>query len=89
MDVSTAVQDVSRYMVDASIDASEYGNVMDQLTAASQASGIAMDRLTENLAKYGAPIRALGFTTQESIAIFSQWEKAGVNTETAFSGMKK
>ncbi|WP_373124886.1 phage tail tape measure protein [Blautia producta] len=89
MDVSTAVQDVSRYMGDASIDASEYGNVMDQLTAASQASGIAMDRLTENLAKYGAPMRALGFTTQESIAIFSQWEKAGVNTETAFSGMKK
>lgn len=89
MDVSTAVQDVSRYMGDASIDASEYGNVMDRLTAASQASGIAMDRLTENLAKYGAPMRALGFTTQESIAIFSQWEKAGVNTETAFSGMKK
>lgn len=89
MDVSKAVQDVSRYMGDASIDASEYGTVMDQLTAASQASGIAMDRLTENLAKYGAPMRALGFTTQESIAIFSQWEKAGVNTETAFAGMKK
>ena len=34
-------------------------------------------------------MRALGFETQESIAMFSQWEKAGVNTEIAFSGMKK
>jgi phage-related minor tail protein len=34
-------------------------------------------------------MRALGLTTDESIAIFAGWEKAGVNTEIAFSGMKK
>lgn len=88
-DISTAIQNVSRYMGDASIAASEYGMVLDSLTAASQSSGISIDRLSENLTKYGAPMRALGFTTQESIAIFAQWEKAGVNTEIAFSGMKK
>lgn len=89
IDVSTAIQDVSRYMGDAGIEASEYSVVLDALTAASQSSGLSIDRLAENLTKYGAPMRALGFTTQESIAIFAQWEKAGVNTETAFSGMKK
>lgn len=88
-DVSSAIQLVSRAMGDASIDSSEYESVLDALTAASQASGISIDKLTENLTKYGAPMRALGFDTQESIAIFAQWEKAGVNTEIAFSGMKK
>lgn len=88
-DVSSAIQNVSRYMGDAGIKSSEYSSVLDSLTAASQGSGIAIDNLTEMLTKYGAPMRALGFETQESIAMFAQWEKAGVNTEIAFSGMKK
>ena len=33
-------------------------------------------------------MRALGMEAKDSIAIFSGWEKAGVNTEIAFSGMK-
>ncbi|MGN0301594.1 MAG: phage tail tape measure protein, partial [Anaerotardibacter sp.] len=88
-DAVKAVQDVSRYMGDAGIASSEYGSVLDQLAVAAQASGIQVDKLAESCTKYGAPMRALGFDTKESIAIFASWEKAGVNTETAFSGMKK
>lgn len=88
-DAVTAVQLVSRAMGDAGIDASEYGEVLDSLALASQASGIEVDKLAGLLTSYGAPMRALGFDTQSAIAIFSQWELAGVNTETAFSGMKK
>lgn len=88
-DVATSVQLVSRAMGDAGIPAEQYKGVLDQLTKASQTSGISIETLTENLTKYGAPMRALGFDTQESIAIFAGWEKAGVNTEIAFSGMKK
>lgn len=88
-DITTSVQLVSRAMGDAGIDANEYSTVLDALTVASQASGISIDSLTGNITKYGAPMRALGYTTQESIAIFASWEKAGVNTEIAFSGMKK
>ena len=87
-DAVTAVQLVSRAMGDAGIDAGDYSAVLDDLAVAAQASGISVDKLTEYLTKYGAPMRALGFDTKESIAIFSQWEKAGVNTEIAFSGMK-
>ena len=88
-DVSTAIANVSRYMGDAGIESSKYSEVLDQLTAASQASGLGVDKLSESLTKYGAPMRALGFDTEESIAIFAGWEKAGVNTEIAFSGMKQ
>lgn len=88
-DATEAVRLVSRAMGDASIESNKYGELLDQLAVAAQKSGISVDSLTENIAKYGAPMRALGFDTKESIALFSQWEKAGVNTQIAFSGMKK
>lgn len=88
-DATQAVRLVARAMGDAGIDADNYSELLDQLAIAAQASGISVDTLTENLTKYGAPMRALGFDTAESIALFSSWEKAGVNTEIAFSGMKK
>lgn len=88
-DATNAVKLVSRAMEGAGIDSSDYSAVLDQLAVAAQASGISVDKLTENLTKYGAPMRALGFDTQESVAIFAQWEKAGINTETAFAGMQK
>ena len=88
-DATKAVQLVSRAMGDAGINSEEYAEVLDNLALAAQASGISVDKLTENLTKYGAPMRALGFDMKESIALFSSWEKAGVNTEIAFSGMKK
>lgn len=89
MDVNTSVQLVTRAMGDAGIKAEDYAQLLDMLTVAGQKSGISIDSLTTNLAKYGAPLRALGISTQEAIAMFAGWEKAGVNTEIAFSGMKK
>lgn len=88
-DVSSAIALVSRAMGDAGIESSEYASVLDALTSASQASGLSVDKLAESITKYGAPMRALGFEMEDSIALFAQWEKAGVNTEIAFSGMKK
>src|SRR5665648_70615 len=88
MDVNSSIQLVSRAMGDAGIESSEYGSVLDMLTVAAQKSGIGMEELTASLTKYGAPMRALGIDTETSIAMFAGWEKAGVNTEIAFSGMK-
>lgn len=88
-DVNQSIQLVSRAMGDAGIASDQAGNVMDWLTVTAQKSGISIEKLTENVTKYGAPMRQLGFETKESIAIFGAWEKAGVNTEIAFSGMKK
>lgn len=89
VDVNTAVQKVARMMGDASIPAEQYNEVLDALTVASQKSGISIDVLAESMTKYGAPMRALGYDTKESMALFASWEKAGVTTEIAFSGMKK
>ena len=88
-DVADSVRLVSRAMEDGGIETGKYSEVLDLLTKAAQASGVEVDNLAESVAKYGAPMRALGFDTKESIALFAQWEKTGVNTEIAFSGMKK
>lgn len=89
IDSVDAVRLVSRAMGDAGIKSNNYKKVLDLLTTAAQASGIEVGSLAEMLAKYGAPMRALGFGTKNSIALFSAWEKAGVNTQIAFSGLKK
>ena len=88
-DATEAVRLVSRAMGDAGIENEKYGELLDQLTVASQSSGVELSKLTDSIAKYGAPMRALGFDTNETIAMFAKWEKTGVNTEIAFSGMKK
>lgn len=87
-DATEAVRLVSRAMENAGIDAGEYQDVLDKLTTAGQVSGISVSKLTESLTKNGATMRALGFDTDESIAILSKFEKEGVNTETALTGMK-
>ncbi|HHO6672903.1 TPA: phage tail tape measure protein [Staphylococcus aureus] len=84
-----AVQLITRAMGDAGIEASEYQSVLDMVAKAAQASGISVDTLADSITKYGAPMRAMGFEMKESIALFSRWEKSGVNTEIAFSGLKK
>jgi TP901 family phage tail tape measure protein len=89
VDTHDAIEKVSRAMGDAGIESKDYSSVLDMLTVASKESGIGVINLSENLAKYGAPMRALGIDTKNSIALFAGWEKAGVNTEIAFSGMKK
>lgn len=88
-DVNNSVQLVTRAMGDAGISSNNYKEILDMLTVAGQKSGISIESLTTNLAKYGAPMRALGIDTKNAIAMFAGWEKAGVNTEIAFSGMKK
>lgn len=89
MDATEAVQLASRAMGDAGVPAEDYAGVLDMVAKASQVSGISQSSLFENMTKYGAPMRALGFEMEESMALFSGWEKAGVTTEIAFSGMKK
>lgn len=88
IDVSESVQLVSRAMENANIPAEQYGDMLDTLTVASQKSGINMSTLTEDVTKYGAQLRALGIDTKTSIAMFSEFEKNGTNTENVLVGLK-
>lgn len=88
-DVSTSIETVAKAMNDANIPTSELNSVLDELTSASQASGLTVDALAETLSQNGAQMRALGFNTQETIALLATMEKNGVNSSVVLTGMKK
>lgn len=88
-DVSTSIENVAKAMNDANIPTSELNSVLDELTSASQASGLTVDTLAEALSQNGVQMRALGFNTQETIALLATMEKNGVNSSVVLTGMKK
>ena len=45
-------------MGDAGVSANDYSKVLDSMARASQVSGISIDKLAENVTKYGAPMRS-------------------------------
>lgn len=89
VDASSAVTSVSRAMEKAGMDSSQLSIFMDKLVTASQKSGVEVSRLTDSLTKYSAPMKELGFSTDETIALFSKFEASGVNVEQAFNGLQK
>ena len=88
-DATEAVRLVSRAMENAGMDTKDYSKLLDTLAKAGQTTGVSASTLAEAITKMGAPMRQLGFSTEESIAMFAQFEKEGVNTETVLAGLKK
>lgn len=89
VDAVAAVQGISKALAGAGMPAEDYAQLLDKVAAAAQASGISADTLTDGLSKYGAQMRAVGYNTDDTIALLSQFEKSGINTETALTGLRK
>jgi phage-related minor tail protein len=79
---------VTRVMGDWGVQAEDSGQLMDQLFGASQAFGIQVDTLAQKVVQFGAPLRQMGFSLEESIALFGKWEKEGVNSELVLGSLR-
>ena len=89
MDATESVKAVSRALNDAGIPLGEYDSLLDQLAKAGQSAGIDVATLADSLSKNGSIMRSMGFDTQETIALLSQFELSGADTSTMLTGMKK
>lgn len=88
-DVADNVDKMTRVFGDWQVSTDKQADTLDKLYRASQASGIGLDDLSGSLVQFGAPLRNLGFSLDESTALLATWNKAGVNTDTVIAGLKK
>jgi len=88
-DATKATQDVASMMRNVGIPTEELTGTLDKLTKAGQAAGIDVSSLTNNITKYNAVMKEMGFTTDEQIALMAQFEISGADTATILNAMKK
>lgn len=79
---------ISRVMGDWGVEMGDSAALMDTLFGAGQAFGIGIEDISGKVVQFGAPLREMGFSLDESIALFGKWEKEGVNTELAIGSLR-
>jgi phage-related minor tail protein len=87
-DAVANVAAATRLFGDWSIATEDQSGALDKLFRTSQATGIGVTNLMETVVAFGSPMRLLGLSFEESIALLGKWEKEGVNSETALTGLK-
>ena len=88
-DLTGNIDSVTRAFGDWSVATEDQSEVLDRFFRASQDSGVAVQELAEGVVQFGSPLRQLGFSLEESIALFASFGEAGVNTSTVMSGMRQ
>lgn len=88
-DATKATKDVASMMRNVGIPASEMGKTLDKFTVAGQKAGIDVASLANNVTKYNAVMKEMGFSTDEQIALMAQFELSGADTASVLNSMKK
>ena len=87
-DVGTNVANITRLFGDWSIKTNQQAGTLDKLYRASQSTGIGVDDLSQLMVQFGSPLRQLGLGFDFSAAMFSRFEKEGVNIQTLMPGLR-
>ncbi len=87
-DLSGNIASVTRLFADWSVKTAQQPATLDKLWRASQATGIEIGKLSEYMVQFGSPLRQMGFDFDTAAAMFSKFEKEGVNLQTAMPGLR-
>lgn len=87
-DVKTNIESLTRVFGDWGISTDQQADTLDKMFRVSQTTGVGIDRLAQNVVKFGAPLRQMGFSFEESIAMLGKFEKEGVNSELVMGSMR-
>lgn len=87
-DLQKNIADVTRVFGDWGIASEDQADSLDAIFRASQATGTGVDSLSTNVVKFGAPMRQLGFSFEETLGLLGKFEKEGVNTEVVMGSMR-
>lgn len=87
-DLAGNIQSVTRLFGDWSVKTDKQAYRLNELYRAGQKSGIAVKELADYMVQFGSPLRSLGFSFDEAAAMFSRFEKEGVNIQTSMPGLR-
>lgn len=87
-DLRANIAGVTRVFGDWGIATDDQGRSLDALFRSSQQTGISVDSLAGTLVQFGAPLRQLGFTFDQSAALVGKFEAEGVNTELVLGSLR-
>lgn len=78
----------TRVMGDWGVASEDAAGVLDRLFVAQQQTGIGVEDLMMKVVQFGSPLRLMGFSLEDSIAIFAKWEAEGVNAELVMGSLR-
>jgi TP901 family phage tail tape measure protein len=87
-DAVTNTQLFTRVMGDWGISNEDAAGALDRIFVASQKTGVGVETLMQRVVQFGSPMRLMGFTIEDSISLFSKWEKEGVNAELVMGSLR-
>ena len=88
-DLEGNISSVSRVLGDWGDQAGDAAGAADFLFSVAQSTGIEVGRLSDQLVAYGAPLRQVGFTFEESALLVGKFEKEGVNAELVLGSLRQ
>jgi TP901 family phage tail tape measure protein len=89
VDVSAATLTVGQLLNRYGLSADAAIPIMDRLTLAGQATGASVVELAQRLLETGPVLAQLGFSINEQIGLFAEFERRGIKTTEAAAGLNR
>lgn len=87
-DATMSTQLLTRVMGDWGIANEDTAKTLDLMFMAGQETGASIDGLMQKAVQFGAPMRLMGFSLEDTIALLGKWEQEGVNTELVMGSLR-
>ena len=87
-DLGGNIQSVTRLFGDWGVQTEKQIPTLNKLWRAHQKTGVGIKDLSDLMVQFGSPLRNLGFDFDTAAAMFSKFEKEGVNVQTAMPGLR-
>ena len=88
-DLGGTISSLGKLLNNWNMSAEQGVSVMDKLFKASQDTGLGLDQIAQGVTAAGASMRQMGLDIDESIALISGLDKAGINAQQAMKGLSK
>jgi TP901 family phage tail tape measure protein len=88
-DVAEQIRLGTRVFGDWDVATAQQADTLDSLFRAAQGSGAGIEQLMGQVVQFGSPLRAMGFSLEESVALFAQFEREGVNAELVIGSLRQ